>query len=103
MGQFRKRCGPNKDFWTGILNGEGFPDLQELEIIHEETRTWYSHAEPKFGESDLKGLGKITRLVVSRAPELNDMILMSALSLAMSLKKLELKNVEGLTYDGSSL
>ncbi|KAI5805060.1 hypothetical protein EDC01DRAFT_355532 [Geopyxis carbonaria] len=102
MGPVRKRCGPNKEFWTGLFNGDSFPDLQEIEIIHGETRTWYSHDEPKFGSSDLKGLGRITRLVVSRAPELNDKILMSALSLAMSLKKLELKKIEGLSYNAIS-
>jgi hypothetical protein len=88
-------------FWTRIFNATSFPDLREAVIIHERVATSsYWVDEVRFGPDDLKGLGQVTSLVVDSAPELNDAVLQGALTRAQSLKRLELKNIHGLSYDG---
>lgn len=101
-GRLGSGCNPNAKFWSGIFNGSSFPDLREVEILHDSgspASQWAKHVE--FGEDDLKGLGKVTRLVVNSAPELNDSVLMGALTRAECLKRLELRNIVGLSYEGT--
>jgi len=101
-GRMGSGCNPNAKFWSGIFNGSSFPDLREVEILHDSgspASQWAKHVE--FGEDDLKGLGKVTRLVVNSAPELNDSVLMGALTRAECLKRLELRNIVGLSYEGT--
>ncbi|KAG0136809.1 hypothetical protein HOY82DRAFT_478431 [Tuber indicum] len=97
-------CNPNPKFWSGIFNGSSFPDLREVEVLHDPgspASQWAKIVE--FGEGDLKGLGKVTRLVVNSAPELNDSVLMGALTRAECLKRLELRNIVGLSYEALSV
>lgn len=93
-------CSPNEGFWTGIFNGTSFPHLEEVEIHHVpmDIQGW---GAPKLAPSDLRGLRNITRLAVSEAPELNGDVMMSALQCAPNLKHLELKNINGLDYEGN--
>ncbi|PUU78979.1 hypothetical protein B9Z19DRAFT_1047547 [Tuber borchii] len=103
-GRMGSGCNPNAKFWSGIFNGSSFPDLREVEILHDSgspASQWAKHVE--FGEDDLKGLGKVTRLVVNSAPELNDSVLMGALTRAECLKRLELRNIVGLSYEALSM
>lgn len=51
--------------------------------------------------NELKGLKNIRRLAVKWAPELNSMVLMSALQCAPNLTHLELKFIDGLEYLGN--
>lgn len=100
-------CRPNKKFWSGIFNGQSFPDLSEVEIRHDAGiggagSTW-NPTPVVFDNGDLKGLDKITNLIVESAPELNDSVLMSALNFAHKLKVLELCNINGLSYEGATL
>lgn len=99
-------CRPNKKFWSGIFNGQSFPDLSEVEIRHDAGiggagSTW-NPTPVVFDNGDLKGLDKITNLIVESAPELNDSVLMSALNFAHKLKVLELCNINGLSYEALS-
>ena len=73
--------------------------LEEVEIHHlpHPTSGW---GAPTIDKAELKGLKNITRLAVDGAPELNSFVLMSALPCAPNLKHLELKNINGLEYDG---
>lgn len=92
-------CSPNKEFWEGLLNGTSLPDLRELEIVHREDPSWYAEV----GEIKLDGLKKIEKLKIEHTPELNDNILLRSLAYANSLKRLELIDVESLSYDGMTL
>lgn len=102
----RNVCRPNAKFWTGIFNGRSFPDLKEVEIRHSnevpQGGTWANMSHVKFDRDDLGGLGKVTRLVVQSTPELNDSVLMGALTNAQNLKKLELRNITALSYEGKT-
>lgn len=102
----RNICKPNSKFWTGIFNGRSFPDLKEVEIRHShgppQAGSWANSSHVKFDKDDLAGLGKVTRLVVESVPELNDSVLMGALTNAQTLKKLELRNVAALSYEGKT-
>ncbi|RPA95844.1 hypothetical protein L873DRAFT_1696451 [Choiromyces venosus 120613-1] len=103
-GRYGSGCNPNAKFWSGIFNGASFPDLREVEILHDRGSPASQWATPvKFAADDLKGLGKVTRLVVNSAPELNDSVLMGALTRADCLQRLELRNIVGLSYDALSV
>ncbi|KAG0133661.1 hypothetical protein HOY82DRAFT_482471, partial [Tuber indicum] len=97
-------CIPNSIFWSRIFNGFSFPDLQEVEVLHKQVTLDSQSANPVvFSESCLKRLGKITRLMVDSAPELSDSVLMGSLTRAECLKRLELRNIFGLSYEGLSI
>lgn len=94
-------CRPNQMFWTGIFNGRSFPDLKEVEIKHvPQSGSWQNTTHVTFEKGDLKGLDNVTRLVLESTPELNDSVLIGALTCAQNLKKLELRNIAALSYEG---
>lgn len=64
--------------------------------------TWANMSRVTFDKDALGGLGKVTKLVVEATPELNDSVLMGALTSAQNLKKLELRNVAALSYEGKT-
>lgn len=102
----RAICRPNSKFWTGIFNGQSFPDLKEVEIKHAngvpQAGTWANMSRVTFDKDALGGLGKVTKLVVEATPELNDSVLIGALTSAQNLKKLELRNIAALSYEGKT-
>lgn len=78
--------------------------MKEVEIKHShgppQAGTWANMSRVAFDKGGLEGLGKVTRLVVESTPELNDSVLMGALTSAQNLKKLELRNIAALSYEG---
>lgn len=64
--------------------------------------TWANMTRVTFDKDALGGLGKVTKLVVESTPELNDSVLIGALTSAQNLKKLELRNVAALSYEGKT-
>jgi hypothetical protein len=94
-----RSCVGTAEYWGGLFNGVSFPDLQEIELHHTETpATRFIGAQ--LTEGDLRGLAKVTRLVVERAPELTSSVLISALPYAPHLKQLVLKELSQITYQG---
>ncbi|KAG0644726.1 hypothetical protein HOY80DRAFT_1132864 [Tuber brumale] len=103
-GRLGSGCYPNARFWAAIFNGYSFPDLREVKVLHAPGSTscqWANVVE--FSERDLKGVRMVTTLVVNSAPELNDSVLMGALARAECLKRLELRNIAGLSYQALSV
>ena len=88
------------DYWGGFFNGVGFPDLQVVQLYHVAVPNHMLASPPKLKEEHLKGLAKMTRLVIARAPELTDSVLLTALTYAPSLKHLELIDLPKITYTG---
>lgn len=62
--------------------------------------TWLNASHVTFEKEDLKGLDNVTKLSVESTPELNDSVLIGALPCAQNLKKLELRKVAALSYEG---
>jgi hypothetical protein len=92
-------CMPSEKYWQAVFNGVTFPNLETFELFHI-SAVMPSFIMPNLGRLDLKGLAKITKLVVKNSPELNSEILMLALQGAPNLKHLGLICVPGLGYDG---
>lgn len=89
---------PTQQF-KDLMRGSTTTALEEVEINHHRCvrGNWCIQ---KIDARELQGLRSITRLVVDSAPELDDVVLESALECAPNLKHLELKNIGGLSYPG---
>lgn len=92
------RCRAGAEFWTRVFNGNTFPDLMDFKLVHKKFGGTPPSAPVEFKDGELAGLGKLTTLSVTSAPELTDSVLFGALAQAYSLKRLELKNNVLLSY-----
>lgn len=95
-------CGPNAQYWKGLLDGRTFPHLEKLSIDHSPSIN-VSICEMQNPGVDiipenLVGLQELRFLELGGVPEMNDAVLLAALPMMGNLRVLKLTRLKGVTY-----